>query len=134
VPEGHCCKICPIPDLSFGECFDESGLVRKNNESWKPIFNGIETPCITCSCKNSSISCNKDTCPPVPPCKPGEQEGYTLCCPKCSSKSLCYANYISMQLYHNQHSYNDEVLSHVCLHHNPYKFQYVFSLRKCNTK
>ncbi|XP_056006218.1 uncharacterized protein LOC130050367 isoform X2 [Ostrea edulis] len=65
-----CCPICvdnktndKIERRKPEDCTDGTGQERKNGTVWSPDVAGETNPCITCTCLNGGITCEREICP-----------------------------------------------------------------------
>ncbi|XP_062567601.1 uncharacterized protein LOC134229821 isoform X2 [Saccostrea cucullata] len=69
-----CCPVCV-------DCTDGNGIERKNSTNWKPEVAGEKDPCITCTCLNGAITCEREQCPTLSCKKQYRVPGH--CCKTC---------------------------------------------------
>ncbi|OWF40867.1 chordin-like protein 1 isoform X2 [Mizuhopecten yessoensis] len=65
------------------DCLDSEGAIHENGSEWRPQVSN----CVTCSCLNGEIDCQKLTCPTddLLPCKNPRRRGNS-CCKSCRRK------------------------------------------------
>lgn len=88
--QGSCCPVCAdhLQTLRSPMGCDMMNRYYNHEETWHPEWpqTNDRHPCITCSCQNSSVNCNKTVCPALtcrnPQPKPGE------CCYSCPEPGI----------------------------------------------
>ncbi|XP_060588363.1 chordin-like isoform X2 [Ruditapes philippinarum] len=88
--EDDCCPVCadfPVAtEKDVNDCSDSSGI-KPNGTQWHPTVESVgEIDCITCTCLNGEIKCQKDCLPDHElPCRhPKKPNG--ACCKTCPEK------------------------------------------------
>ncbi|XP_072034927.1 BMP-binding endothelial regulator protein-like [Amphiura filiformis] len=91
IPEGECCPKC----MAQRKVFDLGNRCLFQNEVYDDGETVLQDTCTTCMCLDSSVVCQKQTCPSISGC-PDQDIIYPddACCPRCKPQTCTYEDTI----------------------------------------